>query len=332
MHTSLLFLPCTLLATSLATAQGFDFLFTTSQNETTLSGSGGTVLQNVRPNDVVGLPAFPCPHRAEKWAPRACFMTMAGDEDGDNNYFEPSLMGSIDALLVVPTTGAATVNARTIWYSPSVALGTAISGPAGLRPGDIGRIVRAGTADGQVQYFIRREQINQALGLPLTTPIDVDAAAFGFNQGLYLSLDTDITCSPCGGPTLLRDGDVFCIPPGAYALTGAGTISAVVASSAVVVYTEAQMDAFTVAANVTNRFGACVPAVIDTESIEFDWQNPSTLMIPGCTGTVVSVPNLIFTAESLTGGAILTTAFGGQIHTSTCAPLGTTCGFGPTLG
>jgi len=332
MRTSITFPAVLTLATTLLSAQGFDFLYTTSQNEQTITGSGGTVLRDIHPNDIVGMPALPCPQLAEKWSPRQCFITMAGDEDNDDSYWEPGIMGSIDALITTSITGTATVNQRTVWYSPSVALGTTISGVPGLRPGDIGRIVRNGVLDGKVQYFIRQEMINLALGLPITTSIDVDAAAWGPNNGLFLSLDADISCSPCGGATLLRDGDVFCIPPSAYTLTAAGTLTAVLPNSAVLVYTEAQMDLFTASAAVTDRFGVCVTSVIDTEALDIDFTLPSTIVIPGCTGTPVIVPTLIFTAETLTGGAILTTAFGGQIHGSTCGLLGTSCSSGPTLG
>jgi hypothetical protein len=304
----------------LLSAQTGDLLYTTSQNEFTLGGSGGTVLRDLHPNDIVGMPAFPC------------FMTMAGDEDGDDSYFEPGIMGAIDALLTLPAAGtAAAANARTIWYSPRTQLGTAVSGIPGLRPGDIGRIVRNTAGDGRVQYFIRRELINQALGLPVATPIDVDAAAFGPNHGLFLSLDTDIACSPCGGPTLLRDGDVFALPPGTFTFTGV-SITGVVANSALIVYTEAAMDLMVATATVANNTGACVPNAIDVESLEFDWTNPGTGFIPGCTGTVLPLPSLLFTTETTTGGAILTTAFGGQIAMGNCGPLGTVCGSGPTLG
>lgn len=319
---------------ALLSAQGGDLLFTTSQPERTLSGSGGTVLHDLHPNEIVGLQTFPCPSRAEKWSPRSCFHTMAGDEDGDGDYWEPGLMGAIDALLI--TTNAAgtagTTNQRRVWYSPSVPLGTVVSGGPGLRPGDIGRIVRNAAGDGRVEHFIRREHINLALGLPLTTPIDVDAAAFGPNHGLFLSLDADVMASPCGGPVLLRDGDVFCLPISAITWSGSGTVAGVLPSSAVVVYTEAQMDLFVANAQVTDRFGTCVTQVVDVEALEIDWQNPGTTMVPGCTGTAVFVPNFLFTAETLTGGAVLTTAFGGQIHNNGCMPLGRSCGFGPTLG
>ena len=332
MRSTLTLLSAVTLAAATLQAQGFDFLYTTSQNEITLSGSGGTVLRNIHPNDIVGVPSVQCMTMAEKWLPRQGIITMAGDENGDDNYWQPGILGSIDARIASGPAGSAMVNGRTVWYSPSVTLGNVVSGGPGLRPGDIGRIVRNGGLDGKVQHFIRQEQINQALGLPIATVIDVDAAAFGNNQGLYLSLDTDIACSPCGGPTLLRDGDVFCIPPGAYTMTAAGTIGAVVPNSAVRVYTEAQMDAFVLNAQVANNVGACVNVAVDTESLDIDFSTPSTVAIPGCTGTVVFVPTLIFTTETLTGGAILTTAFGGQIYNSTCAALGTSCGSGPTLG
>lgn len=313
-------------------AQGGDLIYTTSTVEQTLTGSGGTVLQTIHPNDIVGLPVFPCPRLAEKWLPRNAFMTMAGDEDGDNAYWEPGLLGRIDALLTTQTFTGMPNNGRKVWYSPSVSMGTTVSGAPGLRAGDIGRIVRTGAGDGKVEYFIRQEAINNALGLPLTTTINVDAAAFGPNQGLFLSLADDIACNPCGGPVLLRDGDVFCLPPSAYALTAMLTIGATAANSAVVVYTEAQMDAFVANAQVTNRFGACVPAAIDTTALEIDFSIAASLVLPGCTGTPVFVPTLLFTTESLTGGAILTTAGGGQIYTAGCGPMGTNCGSGPTLG
>lgn len=313
-------------------AQGGDLLYTTATLEQTLSGSGGTVLQTIHPNDLVGLPSFPCPRRAEKWLPRNAFMTMAGDEDGDDSYFEPTLLGRVNALLNTSMFTGTIGNQRTIWYSPGANLGTTVSGAPGLRTGDIGRIARTGLGDGQVQYFIRQEAINNALGLPLATTIDVDAAAWSPNHGLFLSLANDIPCNPCGGPVLLRDGDVFCIPPGAYALSAMLTIGATAPSSAVVVYTEAQMDAFVANAQVANRFGACVPAAIDTTALEIDFSVAASLVLPGCTGTPVIVPTLLFSTESLTGGAILTTAFGGQIHNASCGPLGTNCGAGPTLG
>ena len=161
MRSTLTLLSAVTLASATIQAQGFDFLYTTSQNESTLSGSGGTVLRNLHPNDIVGVPAVQCMTMAEKWLPRQGIITMAGDEDGDDDYWEPGILGSIDALIASGPAGSAMVNGRTVWYSPSVTLGTVVSGGPGLRPGDIGRIVRNGGLDGKVQHFIRQELINQ---------------------------------------------------------------------------------------------------------------------------------------------------------------------------
>ncbi len=332
--TSRLLLTLTL-STAMAQAQVMvsDFLFSVSQPERTISGSGGTVLQGLNPNEIVGMHSSPCPSQAEKWLPRSCFQTMAGDEDGDNNYYEPSIMGSIDAMISVQAAGTSFSNQRTIWYSPSVALGTTVSGAPGLRPGDIGRIARTPAGDGRIEYFIRREQINTALGLPIGTAIDVDAAAFGNNYGLFLSLDTDIVVNLCGGPVLLRDGDVFVIAPMFYIMTTSQTIGGVAPNSAVVVHTEAQMDLMVANANVSNRFGVCIVNAVDTESLEIDWSaTAAAFAVPTCTGVAIFVPHFLFTTETMTGGAILSTQAGGMIATTGCGLLGTPCGFGPTFG
>ena len=312
-------------------AQGLDILYTVSTPETTITGSGGTVLASIRPNDIVGLRATPCPVTAEKWAPRQAFEVMAGDEDGDDIYRRPNLFGAIDALVKVPDPVAAD-NWRTLYYSPAAAMGTTVSGGPGLRPGDIGRVRRTGAGNGKVEHFIRAEDIQVALGLPPSpVVIDVDAACFGHNYGLFLSLDDDVLCNPCGGPTVMRDGDVFVLPPGSYTLTGNGTIAGTLPGSAVRIYTEANMDAMVANAQVTDRFGACVPNAVDVESLEIDWANPSAFAFPSC-GGVVFVPRFLFSTETLTGGAVLTTALGGSIYNSSCSPLGTSCGSGPTLG
>jgi hypothetical protein len=107
--------PACALISGFLTAQGVvgDFLYTTSQNETTASFSGGTVLRHIHPNDIVGMRS--CGTFAEKWAPRLCFTTMAGDEDAGDDYWEPGIFGEIDALLASPSSPFGQVNARTVW-------------------------------------------------------------------------------------------------------------------------------------------------------------------------------------------------------------------------
>jgi hypothetical protein len=331
----LLHLPSVVLAlAAAAAAQNADFLVTYSQVEQTLSGSGGTVLAQIRPNEVVQLDwsSSPCPVSAEKWGPRTVYHTMAGDENGDGTLFNPTMFGPVDALLSTGNTaGTGPDNQRTVFWSPSAAMGNNVSLPP-LRPGDVGRIVRVGALDGQVQHFMRQEQFNQALGLPVATPIDVDAIAFSPQFGVFFSLDQDVVANTVCGPVLMRDGAVIGIPQSALTYTADLRIAAVLPGSAIQVYSEAQIDAMVLNAQVTDRFGACVPIGIDLEALELDFFG-AVLPVSGCSAQPpIFVPNLIFTTETLTGGAVLETAGGGQIHNGPCSPLGRSCGFGPTLG
>ncbi|MEZ6037583.1 MAG: hypothetical protein R3F29_08885 [Planctomycetota bacterium] len=334
-HTSLLrsLLPLTLALP--AVAQAPEFLLTFSQAERTLSGSGGTVLQNLAPNEIAHINwwAQPCSSlTTEKFSPRTCMQTMAGDENGDGLYWNPAIFGSIDALCApMNAAGIASTNPREVFWSPSAAMGTAISGLPQLRPGDVGRIVNFPT-DGQVQYFMRQEQFNQALGLPLATPIDVDAITWSPNYGVLFSLDADTPANTFCGPMMVRDGDVLCIPGWAITWTPDMRVAAVLPNSAVVGYSEAQMDLFVANAGVSDRFGACITTAVDVEALEIDWSAPPSAAGIGCSGAFVPMPELIFAVETGTGGSLLCTAGGGTIYASPCGLVGTPCGFGPTFG
>jgi hypothetical protein len=258
-------LPVLLLAAT-AAAQGPDMLVSYSQQEQTLSLSGGTVLQRLLPNEIAYLEWSngPCAApSAEKWAPRTAFDTMAGDENGDGTLFAPFLFGRIDALCVgfglSPAVG--TTNLRQVFWSPEVGMGPVVAGAPSLRPGDVGRIVRQGLLDGQVEYFMRQEQFNQALGLPLNTPIDIDAITFQPGFGVYFSLDQDIGANTFCGPTFVRDGDLLVVPDWAITWTPDFRVAAVLPNSAAVVYNEAQIQAMVVNANVANHLGNCVNTV-----------------------------------------------------------------------
>lgn len=323
-----------LLLAAAATAQGPDFLVSFSQPEISVSGSGGTVLRFLMPNEIVHLSLNPCPAAAEKWAPRTCFHTMAGDEDADARWWEPTLFGSIDALLdgTNSTPAAAGSTPRSVFYSPSVAMGTALSGAPGLRPGDVGRIVRdVGFNEGQIEYFLRQEQFNQAMGLPIATPIDVDAIAWAPGFGVFFSLDQDTPALLACGPALVQDGAIVCIPDFAITYNANLTVASVLPSCAEIVFTEAQVDAMVVNAAITDRFGLCIPNAIDLEALEIDWNGTVQTSVQ-CAGLVLQVPVLIFATETMTGAGICTTAAGGQIYTGLCGAMGRSCGFGPTLG
>jgi hypothetical protein len=210
-------------------------------------------------------------------------------------------------------------------------MGTNISGGPGLRPGDVGRIVRNTFGDGQVEYFMRREQFNQALGLPLATPTDVDAICFQPGLGVYFSLDQDVPAVTFCGPQLIQDGAIVCVPDWAVTWTPDFRVAAVLPNSAAVVYSEPQVDAMVVAANVADRNGACLVNAVDLESLDFDWSAPIGVAFP-CSGAVVQAPHFVFSVETGTGASLLTTVGGGAIYNHFCGAAATPCGFGPTLG
>jgi len=320
-----------------ATAQfSPNFLLTYSQPENNTSGSGGTVLRHLFPNEISYLDFFTAncvTASAEKWLPRTASHTMAGDENGDGFYWNPNIYGKIDALLNNPlaaTPVVGTANQRTVYWSVSQPLGNFISASP-FRPGDIARIVRQGFVDGQVDYFMKQEAFQLALGLPFATPIDIDAIAFQPNFGVWFSIDVDTPCLTACGPTLVQDGDVLCIPPAALMFGPGGQIAGVMPNSAVVVHNEAQMDFFTMNAQVSDRFGACINNVVDVEALEIDLFGP-VMPFTTCTGGVLSVPTLLYACETGTGASLLTTQGGGQIHNTPCWPAGTPCGGGPTFG
>lgn len=318
-----------------AAAQIPNFLMTYSQQEGSMSGSGGTVLANLLPNEMHLVDfTVPCSNvSAEKWLPRTTSHVMAGDENADGTYFNPAIFGSIDALTTTtPFISSVNVeNQRTVYFSPSVDMGTNISGSPGLRRGDVGRINRIGFVDGQIEYFITQEQFNNAMGLPAAYPIDIDAIAFQPNYGIFYSVDADVPAMTVCGPTLVRDGDILCLPGGSLSYTADMRIAATTPNSAAIVYSEPQMNVFTNNAQVTDRFGACITTVGDIESLEIDMFGPA-LNITVCPGIVVPTPNLIYSCENGTGGSLLQTAGAGAIYNTICGPAGTSCGFGPTYG
>ena len=328
--------PALLGATALA--QSPDFLVTYSKPERTLSGSAGTVLQKLYPNEIAHLEwsAGPCSSlSAEKWAPRTCFHTMAGDENSDAQFWNPTIFGEIDALVEIgptPVGGNGLANARTVFWSPSQDMGTGVSGGSGLRKGDVGRIIRnAAFQDGKIEYYMRQEEFNQALGLPLNTPIDVDAIAWAPGMGVYFSLDQDVVAFPACGGTLIRDGDILCVPEPMLTYGPNMTIATVTSNSVEVIYTEAAVDLMVAGAGVSDRFGTCLASAVDLEALDIDLTVPPT-WVPGCTGIVVAKPEFLFSTETMTGAGLLRTAGGaGAIYVGLCAPAAAPCG-SPTLG
>ncbi|MBK8095945.1 MAG: hypothetical protein IPK26_02500 [Planctomycetes bacterium] len=318
-------------AASPLAAQGLPFLFTTSQTEQTMSGSGGTVLQTLRPNEVARVEFTPCPVvSAEKWGPRTCYQTMAGDEDWSNVYFNPTLFARIDALVdIISPVGLP--NQRTVYWSPSAPMGNAVSALP-FRPGDTARVIRNGTFDGQVEYFLRAEHVQQALGLPISPiVVDVDAIAADPGYGVFLSLDGTHVCNLACGPQIVQDGDVLVIPASAITPSWDFRVLGVTPNSASVLYTEAQIDAMVLNAQVTDRNGVCVNTILDLEALDIDYSGPVVTAVP-CAGNIITAPTLIFSGETLTGCSLLSTDLGGSILNRGCGQIGRSCGGGPTFG
>ncbi len=315
-------------------AQSPSILFTTSQPQQTLSGSGGTVLQQLRPNEVAQFDLFPCPSfSAEKWGPRTAYDTMAGDANGDGWIHEAIRFGAIDALLDLPASAIAQVpSQRSVFFSPTQAMGNFISGFPGLRPGDTARITYNTLGFGQVEHFLTAEDLQIALGLPpFPLIVDLDAIAADPNLGVFFSIDQNLPVAAACGLTFVQNGDVLVIPAASITWTPDFRVAAVVPGSAEMVYPEPLMDAFVAGANVANANGICVTQVGDVESLEIDW-NGAIFGVPGCTGTVTARPALVFSGSTLSGCGLLTTNLGGQIWAPSCGPLATSCGFGATLG
>lgn len=307
-------------------------LFTVSQPQQTISGSAGTVLQNLAVNEVALVDFFPCPvTSAEKWGPLTCYQTMAGDTNGDGLFHEPAMFGKIDALMHVYLPGAI-FTPRSVFWSPTIPMGTSVSGAPALRPGDTARLIGGGGIYGQVQRFLSAEQVQSALGMGASAPIvvDVDAITCDPAIGIFFSLDQDHFVNTTCGTTFVRDGDVLMIPPTAVVWTPDLRVLSLVPGCALVAYDEAQMDLFVQNANVADRNGVCVPLITDLEALDIDFLGRQIPLVV-CSGAFW-IPSLYFSGETTTGAALLTTENGGQIAQSACGPLATSCGGGATLG
>lgn len=133
------------------------------------------------------------------------------------------------------------------------------------------------------------------------------------------------------GPAFVQDGAILTIPDWAITWSANQTVAAVLPNTAEVVFTEAQVDAMVWNAQLTDRFGNCIPNAIDTEALEIDWSGPIQSN-PGCTGVVIQVPTLIFSTETMTGAGLCTTQGFGTIYNGLCGAAARGCGGGPTFG
>ncbi len=339
------------LTAALAAQQPACLLFATSGNEETKSGSNGTPLRLLDDRAIGFVTPAAAGYSAEKFGPALAFQTLAGDEDGDGDVFSPDLMGSIDAITVLPyqwhpelglQPRTRPVNLLECYVSPSIDVGTTVSGAPGLRKGDCGVITRVGALNGQVRHFIRAEQLIDALGMfnPVTQQllapqdIDLDAITVCSTRDIFVSFDRDHSVRLRVGGGLanftLEDGAVACIPAAAWTPNARGEVAAVLANRGVIVWTEAQVDAMVMAAAIADGAGACPNAIDDTEGLAIDPAGGGFNLQWG--NQVLPMPHLLISGEQLTGAGVISSRAGGVIANVNGRALGRACGVGPTDG
>ena len=293
-------------------------------------------LGTISPRDVAVVNKSTCQDCAFKLAPLLAWNTLVGDDDGDASYYR-GVFGGIDALFFkrAPTTQP---NMRQMFISPSRPLGRAVSGSPGLRPGDVGAILRNGAGlDGQVVHFLRVEQVRAALGL--TSPIndiDIDAIAVSSAGDVFLSLDADHAASleVDGVPTpmFVQDGAILVIPATAITYDARGNVSAVAANRGMVVFSEPQVDALVASSGITNHVGVCQSQIGDTDALEIAGIGDMQVRWGR---NVYTLPHLAVGGESLTGLGVIHTAGGVMTYGPTPCWLARHCSgsySGPSTG
>ena len=348
-HTTTLCL--TLLAASWLPAQNqTSLLFSPRGPEETRSGSGGTVLRMLQPRAIASVTPQPGNNfSAEKYATALGWQTLVGDEDNDGDAHTPGLMGAVDAVLVKPyeydpvnqalVARTSPVNWLDVYVSPKRRVGTFVSGGPGLRPGDCGTYVRTSSGgNGQVRYFLRAEQIINAFGMwdpqmeqPLRIDqLDLDAITVDEDGNIFLSFEEDhLLRLVVGGAVvtiLLADGGVAWLPPGAWTPDSHGNVATVTPMSGRIVFGEAGVDGMVISSAVADQVGACPTSIGDTDGLAIDRNGGTQTVI--WDGVAVTLPDLLFSGETLTGGAVLSTAAGGSIATVNGSALAAPCAAG----
>lgn len=348
-HTNLLTtLACT---AALVAQQPSCLLFSTTGHEQTLSGSNGTSLCQLGDRAIGFVTPTANAYSAEKFGPALAFQTLAGDENADGSTYAADLMGAIDAITVLPYQwhpefGAQPrtrpVNLLECYVSPSIDVGTAVSGAPGLRRGDCGVITRIGALNGQVRYFVRAEQLIDALGMfdpqtqqPLAPQdIDLDAITVSCDRDIFVSFDKDhsVRLRIGGGLSnfVLHDGGVACIPAAAWTPNARGEVAGVLPNRGVIVFSEARVDAMVTAAVIADVAGGCPNAIEDTEGLAIDPLGGGFNLQWG--NQVLPMPNLLLSGEKLSGAGVISSRAGGVIANVNGQALGRACGAGPTDG
>ena len=305
-------------------AAQFQLSYTTLGTESTLSGSSGTALGVVTPEDVAVLRPGIVTVSAELLANHLNLNTLSGDGDGDAFYHEPIHAGALDALTICRSATTAPTM-RDIYVSTKIPLPAAGGGT--IDPGDVGGLAIGATANIMLDEFL----IRSALGItPNILFLDVDAYTVDGLGNIFLSFENDVPIFL--GTTMLFDGGVAAIP--AAAVTWAGcNVTGVIPNSGVIAFNENATNSMTANAAVGDNAGNFVQIIGDLDGLEVDPNGGSF------TSSGYVFPNLIFSGEWLTGGGILSTSFGGSIAMINGSPMaqpfpgvtdGTQVGLDPT--
>jgi len=279
---------------------------------TTFSGSSSTSLADLERTDVVEFSPF-VTLSAESVLTNATLTVLMGDEDGDGD-FDENFVGDIDALdvLRIPAPPAATRTVYSYVFSTAEDFGQVLDG-------DVFRFLAGGAAGDSVQRMLKEGQVLLATGQNLGSG-DVDVDSFTQDQfgNIYLSFADDEDVNG----TLLSDGGVCMIPSTAITYGPHGNATNVVAGSAVIILSEADVDAMVATAGLL--FASTVD---DTTCLAIDLLGGTFVGRDG-----LNHPNLYFSGESL-GASVLSTAAGGSFATGNFgAPLATPTGSPGALG
>ena len=254
---------------------------------------------------------------APAFLPHLGICEVLGDHDGDGQFYESGILGSIDALVHPrdPQQGGRLVlDQSRVFYSPTEA--TADTSGNILRPSEVGRFLPGGT----LEHLYDQAQLEAAIGG--SSPVaNVDAAALcpiyecgGFvGMDLFLSFEGTLRLwVPGVGFTILQDGGVLRVPYDAITLAasphdGAALIVAMDTASAEIAYSESDINAILTGSIgslpiASNAAGSAVTSIGDLDGLTTGAQVARGSGICPLTGCV-----LWFTGENLTGCGVVTT-------------------------
>lgn len=294
-------------------------------------------LATITPRDVAVVQKATCQDCAYKLAPQFAWNTLVGDDDGDALYHQANLFGEIDALMFKPA-GGTLPNMRQMFISPKRPLGRSVSGVPGLRPGDVGAIIRNGAGlDGQVVHFLRVEHVRSAFGLSAAiTEIDVDAVAADSSGNVFLSLDADhaalLDVDGVLTPFTIQDGAILVIPTAAITYDARGNVASVLANRGMILRSESAVDGLVASAGIHDHTATCVSQIGDTDALEVIGAGQLVLQWGR---TTMSFSHLAVGGQRLTGLGVITTAGTVMAYGPTPCLLARQCGgafTGPTTG